>query len=203
MKFYMASRLSEIDNNILKLLLGSEGKMATHEISLEHDDVAALWYVGSAKTGEMVERESAGNLKATWVNHGKRRNWFDDHQAQGWEYLRHAVQIRREGRGKGLALARLHLGDPAEVQRRPAHELDVEVSLADRPLGPLAYDRERLDQQVVELLAVGKHDGHRRAALHLLDPIKILRMGLFRRGGLLVRLRAAGRTRNVMFLHFG
>jgi aldehyde dehydrogenase (NAD+) len=59
-----------------------------------HDDVAAIWYIGSAKGSAAVERESSGNLKATWVNRGKRRNLFDDHQAQGWEYLRHAVQIK-------------------------------------------------------------------------------------------------------------
>jgi aldehyde dehydrogenase (NAD+) len=60
----------------------------------QHDNVASVWYVGSARTSALVERESAGNLKTTWVNHGKRRNWLDDHQAQGWEYLRRTVQIK-------------------------------------------------------------------------------------------------------------
>jgi aldehyde dehydrogenase (NAD+) len=63
------------------------------KVLAQHDDVAALWYVGSAKGSTVVERESSGNLKATWVNYGKRRDWFDDRQAQGWEYLRHGVQI--------------------------------------------------------------------------------------------------------------
>ena len=33
----------------------------------EHDDVAALWYFGSADDGSWLERASCGNLKATWV----------------------------------------------------------------------------------------------------------------------------------------
>ena len=65
-----------------------------------------------------------------------------------------AVQVGGQRRHEGLALAGLHLGDPAEVQRRAAHELHVEVALADDPEGRLPHDRERLDQQVVEVLAV-------------------------------------------------
>jgi aldehyde dehydrogenase (NAD+) len=53
-----------------------------------------MWYVGSAAGSEMVERESAGNLKATWVNYGRRRDWFDPAQGQGHEYLRRAVQVK-------------------------------------------------------------------------------------------------------------
>ena len=29
-----------------------------------------------------------------WVNFGKTRDWFDDRQAQGREYLRRATQIK-------------------------------------------------------------------------------------------------------------
>lgn len=42
----------------------------------------------------MVERESAGNLKATWVNSGKRRDWFDAVQGEGREYLRRATRVK-------------------------------------------------------------------------------------------------------------
>ena len=42
----------------------------------------------------------------------------------------------------------------------------------------------------VQFFAVGQHHGHRRARLHLLHPIKILRVGLLGRRGLFVRLRS-------------
>ena len=69
---------------------------------------------------------------------------------------RQRVEVRRQGRDQRLALTGLHLGDVAEVQRRAAHDLDVEVALAEHPLGGLADGRERLGHQVVEGLAVGE-----------------------------------------------
>ncbi len=63
----------------------------------------------------------------------------------------HAVEVRRQRRHEGLALAGLRLGDPAEVQRGAAHELDVVVALADHPGGRLAHHRERFDEQVVDV----------------------------------------------------
>ncbi len=42
----------------------------------------------------MVERASAGNLKATWVNNGRQPNWLDRTQGQGRDYLRRAIQVK-------------------------------------------------------------------------------------------------------------
>ena len=64
------------------------------------------------------------------------------------------VQVGGQGRDEGLALTGLHLGDPAEVQRHAAHELDVEVALPEDPPGRLAHHGVGLDQQVVEGLAL-------------------------------------------------
>jgi aldehyde dehydrogenase (NAD+) len=89
---YQVLDTSDLPPGVINFVTGHPDELAT--VLAQHDDVAALWYVGSARTSALVERESIGNLKATWVNHGRRRNWFDDHQAQGWEYLRHAVQIK-------------------------------------------------------------------------------------------------------------
>ena len=63
---------------------------------------------------------------------------------------RERVEIRRQRGDEGLALAGLHLGDPAEVQRGAAHELHVEVALAEHPAPGLADGRERVGEQVVE-----------------------------------------------------
>lgn len=42
----------------------------------------------------MVERASAVNLKRTWVNEGNSRDWFDDSQGEGREFLRPATQVK-------------------------------------------------------------------------------------------------------------
>jgi aldehyde dehydrogenase (NAD+) len=90
--FYQVLDTSDVPAGVINLVTGHPDELG--KVLAQHDDVAALWYVGSAKISASLERESAGNLKSTWVNHGKRPNWFDDHQTQGWEYLRHAVQIK-------------------------------------------------------------------------------------------------------------
>jgi aldehyde dehydrogenase (NAD+) len=61
----------------------------------EHDEIDALWYFGSDTSGSaLVEKSSIGNLKRTWVNNGKQRNWFDRAQAEGEEFLRHATDVK-------------------------------------------------------------------------------------------------------------
>ena len=60
----------------------------------EHDDIAAHWYVGTKEGSALVERASAGNLKATWVNHGRPIRWPDAVEGQGRDYLRRATQVK-------------------------------------------------------------------------------------------------------------
>ena len=67
---------------------------------------------------------------------------------------RQRVQIQR-GRGdEGLALACLHLGDVALMQDDAAHHLDIEHPLLRLPAARLPHGGERLEQQLVERLAV-------------------------------------------------
>ena len=68
----------------------------------------------------------------------------------GWE----RVQVEREARDERLAFACLHLGDVALVQHDPAHHLDVEHALVGLPQARLTHGCERLEEKVVELLAV-------------------------------------------------
>ena len=64
------------------------------------------------------------------------------------------IQVGGERGDQGLALAGAHLGDAALVQHHAADQLHVEMALLKRPLGRLAHDGERLDQQVVQRLAL-------------------------------------------------
>ena len=64
------------------------------------------------------------------------------------------VEVEREARDERLALAGLHLGDVALVEDDPAHQLHVEHALVGRALARLADGRERLEDELVEALAV-------------------------------------------------
>jgi hypothetical protein len=63
------------------------------------------------------------------------------------------VEVGGEGRGQGLALAGLHLGDVAEVEGGAAHDLDIVGTLPECALRGLADGCERLRHELVEGLA--------------------------------------------------
>ncbi|HEX7039464.1 MAG TPA: aldehyde dehydrogenase family protein [Trueperaceae bacterium] len=89
---YQVLDTSDLPAGALSILPGDRDELA--QVLARHDGVEALWYFGSREGSAMVERESAGNLKATWVNHGRRRDWFDPEQGEGREFLRRAVRVK-------------------------------------------------------------------------------------------------------------
>src|SRR5262249_34902465 len=64
------------------------------------------------------------------------------------------VQVERLDGDERLSFAGLHLGDVALVEDDPAHLLDVEEADAHRPLERLADRGERLEDELVDRLAV-------------------------------------------------
>ncbi len=76
----------------------------------------------------------------------------DDVHALGAE----RVEIDGERGDQRLAFAGLHLGDHPAMQHDAAHQLDVEMPLAQRALGGLPHRGEGVDQDVVEGLAGGQ-----------------------------------------------
>ena len=66
------------------------------------------------------------------------------------------VEVDRQRRHQGLALAGLHLGDVALVEEDAAHQLDVEGAEAEGAAGRLAGVGEGLGEEVVEGLALGE-----------------------------------------------
>ncbi len=89
---YQVLDTSDLPAGALSILPGVRDELA--QVLARHDGVEALWYFGSAEGSAMVERESAGNLKATWVNHGRKRDWYDPEQGEGREFLRRAVRVK-------------------------------------------------------------------------------------------------------------
>jgi aldehyde dehydrogenase (NAD+) len=89
---YQVLDTSDLPAGAVNIVTGARDELA--KTLAEHDEVAALWYHGSADGAAMVESASAGNLKPTWVNDGRAVDWYDDKQGQGSEYLRRAVQVK-------------------------------------------------------------------------------------------------------------
>lgn len=106
--FYQIFDTSDVVGGSVNIVTGHRAELT--KTLAEHDEVDALWYFGSDLDGsQLVEKSSVGNLKRTWVNNGKQRNWFDRAQAEGEEFLRYATEIKNvwipygEGEGGGKA----------------------------------------------------------------------------------------------------
>ena len=89
---YQVLDTSDLPGGALNIVTGGRDELA--QGLAEHDDVDAIWYFGPASGGAAVERAAAGNLKRVWSDHGRKRDWFSDVQAEGREVLRHAVEVK-------------------------------------------------------------------------------------------------------------
>jgi aldehyde dehydrogenase (NAD+) len=90
--FYQILETSDVPGGVVNIITGSQSELG--EVLANHDDVEALWYFGTKEGSKMVEYASAENMKRTWVNHGKSRDWFNPHEGETQVFLRHATQIK-------------------------------------------------------------------------------------------------------------
>lgn len=90
--FYQVLETSDVPAGVVNIVTGN--REALGNVLAEHDDVDAIWYFGSAEGSQQVELASAGNMKRTWVNYGRERDWLDVMQGEGEEFLREATQVK-------------------------------------------------------------------------------------------------------------
>ena len=88
---YQVVETSDIPAGVLNIVTGE--RAALLPALAKHDDVDALWCFGSAADSALVERASVGNLKRTFVDHGREFDWFD-RSTEGPAWLRQAVQVK-------------------------------------------------------------------------------------------------------------
>ena len=89
---YQVLDTSDVPDGVVNIVTGVRDELS--KTLAEHDEVGAIWYHGDAAGSAMVEKASAGNVKPTWVNDGKRIDWLNPEQGQGHEYLRRSTQVK-------------------------------------------------------------------------------------------------------------
>ena len=92
LEFYQILETSDVPAGVVNIITGNKNELA--QTLAEHYEVESVWYFGDAEGSTMVERASAANLKRTWVNNGKSRDWFDNSQGQGKEFLNQATDVK-------------------------------------------------------------------------------------------------------------
>ena len=83
---------SDVPPGVVNVVTGSRDHLT--KILTEHQNVNAVWYFGSAEGSKFVESTSAFNIKRTWVNYGDSRDWYDDQQGAGEEFLIRSVECK-------------------------------------------------------------------------------------------------------------
>ena len=89
---YQIFDTSDLPAGVINIVTGRAAELVP--VLAGHDDVDGIWYFGTKEISAEVESLSAGNMKRTWVDHGKGRDWFDDAEGSGEEFLREATQVK-------------------------------------------------------------------------------------------------------------
>jgi aldehyde dehydrogenase (NAD+) len=86
---YQVFDTSDVPGGVVNVVTGAREPLA--QVLAEHDDVDALWYVGTAEGRQAVEAASVGNMKRTWAH---LEAAFDVAAIAADEALREATQVK-------------------------------------------------------------------------------------------------------------
>ena len=92
-ELYALLATSDLPGGVLNLVTGDADALT--EVLATHLEVDALWHHDMRpNVHQRLEAASAGNLKRTWVAGSTARDWFDDAQGEGREFLQHATRVK-------------------------------------------------------------------------------------------------------------
>jgi aldehyde dehydrogenase (NAD+) len=90
--FYQVLDTSDVPGGVVNIVTGNRDHLT--KTLIQHEDVDAVWYFGSAEGSYHTEYESAANMKRTWVGYGIPRDWTSQQEGAGHEFLHEAVQVK-------------------------------------------------------------------------------------------------------------
>ncbi|MBU0679201.1 MAG: aldehyde dehydrogenase family protein [Verrucomicrobia bacterium] len=90
--FYQIFETSDLPPGAVNIITGSHAELT--EILAKHDGVDGIWYFSSKDLSKMIEFEASVNMKRTWLNYGKYRDWANPVHGQSEEFLRKATEIK-------------------------------------------------------------------------------------------------------------
>jgi aldehyde dehydrogenase (NAD+) len=86
---YQVLDTSDVPAGVVNIITGARDDLV--KVLAEHDDVDAVWYVGTASGRQTVEAASIGNMKRTWAH---LESEFAVETLAADEALREATQIK-------------------------------------------------------------------------------------------------------------
>jgi aldehyde dehydrogenase (NAD+) len=88
---YQVLETSDLPGGVVNIVTGAHAELAKPLAG--HLDIDAVWTFSSTPLSTLIEREAAGNLKRTWVNHARARDWFGP-DGEGRAFLRAATEVK-------------------------------------------------------------------------------------------------------------
>jgi aldehyde dehydrogenase (NAD+) len=89
--FYQVLDTSDLPGGVVNILTGSHAELAP--VMASHMDIDAVWSFSSSDVSGVIEAQSATNLKRTWVNDGRARDWFAT-EGEGRAFLEAATEVK-------------------------------------------------------------------------------------------------------------
>ncbi|ALG91185.1 MULTISPECIES: aldehyde dehydrogenase family protein [Actibacterium] len=89
--FYQVLDTSDLPGGVVNIVTGSHAELAPPLAG--HLDVDAIWSFSSSDLSAVIEKAAAGNLKRSWVNNARSRDWVTD-EGEGREFLRAATEVQ-------------------------------------------------------------------------------------------------------------
>ena len=89
--FYQVLETSDLPAGVVNIVTGDPADLA--KTLAEHMDIDAVWSFSSSPISARIERDAASNIKRTWVNNGRARDWFGA-DGEGRTFLRAATTIK-------------------------------------------------------------------------------------------------------------
>lgn len=90
--FYSVVETSDVPDGVLNIVTGDAEGLA--DVLSRHNDVDAVWAFGSAELSKIVETNSVGNLKRTFVDYGRQIDWSQNASGEGEMYLRKSTEVK-------------------------------------------------------------------------------------------------------------
>lgn len=89
--FYQVLETSDLPAGVVNIVTGSHADLAKPLAG--HMDVDAVWSFSSSPLSALIEKEASSNLKRTWVNHARARDWMGA-EGEGRPFLRAATEVK-------------------------------------------------------------------------------------------------------------
>eukprot|EP00823_Brevimastigomonas_motovehiculus_P000699 TRINITY_DN1088_c0_g1_i1.p1 TRINITY_DN1088_c0_g1~~TRINITY_DN1088_c0_g1_i1.p1 ORF type:complete len:859 (-),score=216.46 TRINITY_DN1088_c0_g1_i1:1384-3960(-) len=89
---YQVFDTSDVPAGVINIVTGERDTLT--KTLAEHFDVDSMWYFGSEEGSRNVEYVAGDSMKRTFVNYGCKRDWLNDEEGQGLEFLLKAIEVK-------------------------------------------------------------------------------------------------------------